>query len=116
MFSSRPERDVKTKTHFEQVPLAEVQEIVAKPNGWSWKETYQKTQRENDRTKLSDLVVATEAAMFTRLQELSNSTGHHNERRELEAATRSLLRIKTDKLGWPPVNEPSRGDRDTSRH
>jgi hypothetical protein len=116
VFSSRQERGVKTKTHFEQVPLAEVKEIVEKPNGSSWKETYQKTQRENDKTKLSDLVVATETAMFTRLQELSNSPGHHNERRELEAATRSLLRIKTDRLGWPPVNEPSRRDLDTMRH
>ena len=107
---------MKTQTHFEQVPLAEVKEIVEKSNGSSWRETYQKTQRENDQTRLSDLVAATEAAMFIRLQELSNSAGHHNERRELEAATRSLLRVKTDKLGWPPVNEPNRRDRDTTRH
>jgi hypothetical protein len=103
VFSGRQERDVKTKTYFEQVPLAVVKQIAQASNGTSWKETYQKTQRENDKAKLSGLVVATEAAMFARLQELSNSPEHRDERRELETATRSLLSIKTDKLCWPPV-------------
>jgi hypothetical protein len=47
------------------------------------------------------LVQAAEYAIVLRLQELENSTDHHEERVEMERAAADLLVIKTHKLGWP---------------
>lgn len=74
----------------------------------SWQESYRKLLAETDGEKLTELIHATEAAMFRRWQELANSTDHHEERSEMEVASAALLSIKTQKLGWPSFSsEPA---------
>ncbi len=70
----------------------------------SWKDLYLQTLLESDTDKLAELVHAAEYAIVLRLQELENSTDHHEERIEMKLATADLLVIKTCKLGWPPVH------------
>jgi hypothetical protein len=74
----------------------------------SWKELYHQALRESDEQKLTELVQAAEYAIVLRLQELENSTDHHEERAEMKRATADLLVIKTYKLGWPGVPTSSR--------
>ncbi|MFZ0584250.1 MAG: hypothetical protein WAN72_03850 [Candidatus Acidiferrales bacterium] len=69
----------------------------------SWKEPYHQALKESDEQKLTELVHAAEYAIVLRLQELENSTDHHEERAEMKLAAADLLVIKTYKLGWPPV-------------
>jgi 4-diphosphocytidyl-2C-methyl-D-erythritol kinase len=69
----------------------------------SWKEPYRQALEESDAHKLTTLVQAAEYAIVLRLQELENSTDHHEERIEMKLATADLLVIKTYKLGWPGV-------------
>ena len=66
----------------------------------SWKEPYLEALREPDKEKLTELVHATELAMF-RLQELAGSADHHEERTEIGVACENLLTLKTLLLGWP---------------
>lgn len=73
----------------------------------SWKEPYRRALKESDEQKLTELVQAAEYAMVLRLQELENSTDHHEERIEMKLAAADLLVIKTYKLGWPAVPTPS---------
>ena len=68
-----------------------------------WKELYRQTLKESDERKLTELVQAAEYAIVLRLQELENSTDHHEERAEMKCAAADLLAIKTYKLGWPAV-------------
>jgi hypothetical protein len=70
----------------------------------SWKEVYEKTRHETDQQKLGELVLAAEAAIFRRYQELASSANHHEERRSLKEATDDLLEMKVNQLGWPPVS------------
>ncbi|MGC2769470.1 MAG: hypothetical protein WB607_28490 [Candidatus Acidiferrum sp.] len=67
----------------------------------SWKVPFESMLTETDETKLTELVHATEAAMFRRWQELASSSDHHEERSEMDVASAALLSIKTHKLGWP---------------
>ncbi|MFZ3333579.1 MAG: hypothetical protein WA197_23270 [Candidatus Acidiferrales bacterium] len=76
----------------------------------SWKQPYQQALKESDEQKLTELVQAAEYAIVLRLQELENSTDHHEERVEMKLATADLLAIKTYKLGWPAVPCDSRSD------
>ena len=73
----------------------------------SWKEPYHQALTESDEQKLTELVQAAEYAIVLRLQELENSTDHHEEHMELKQAAADLLPIKTHKLGWPSVPVPS---------
>ncbi|MGA7919621.1 MAG: hypothetical protein WCA38_08095 [Candidatus Acidiferrales bacterium] len=67
----------------------------------SWQESYQLALTETDKDRLIELIHATEATMFRRWQELTNSPDHHEEGSEMEVASAALLRIKTHRLGWP---------------
>lgn len=69
-----------------------------------WKDLYLQTLLESDTDKLTELVHAAEYAIVLRLQELENSTDHHEERIQMKLATADLLAIKTHKLGWPAVS------------
>ena len=73
----------------------------------SWKEPYRQALKESDPQKLTELVHAAEYAILLRLQELENSTDHHEERAEMKRAAADLLVIKTHKLGWPGFPTPS---------
>jgi hypothetical protein len=81
----------------------------AMPNSL-WKEPYHQALKESDQQKLTALVHAAEYANVLRLQELENSTDHHEERAEMKRAAADLLAIKTHKLGWPAVPYDSRPD------
>ena len=70
----------------------------------SWKEVYEKTRQETDKQKLGELVLAAEAAIFRRYQEIAPSPNHHDERRSMKEATDDLLEMKVNQLGWPPVS------------
>ena len=71
----------------------------------SWKKPYHQALNESDEQKLTTLVHAAEYAIVLRLQELENSTDHHEERIEMKLATADLLVIKTYKLGWPSISD-----------
>ena len=70
----------------------------------SWKEVYEKTRHESDQQKLGELVLAAEAAIFRRYQEIAPSDNHHEERRSMKEATDDLLEMKVNQLGCPPVS------------
>jgi hypothetical protein len=68
-----------------------------------WREAYRKTRNDQDSTKLVEHVLETEGAIFVRLQELnpSQDRDHDRERAEIQEAVIDLLKIKTERLGWP---------------
>jgi len=57
--------------------------------------------KENDKEKLTELVHATEDAIFKRQQEIAGSGDHFDEQMELKACCEGLLSIQINKLGWP---------------
>jgi hypothetical protein len=67
----------------------------------SWKQIYLSLSRERDVKRLTEAVMAVEAAIYQRVQELNGSSDHSDERTEIEAANEELLKIKTQRLGWP---------------
>ena len=69
----------------------------------SWQELYLAALLEADQTKLTELVLAVEYAIFLRAQELANSYADNQERIEMDRAAEKLLIIKTEKLGWPGI-------------
>jgi len=68
-----------------------------------WKQTFEAALRNQDTEKLTDRIFQAEDAIFLRQQELASSSDHHEERKEMDAASADLLAIKIHKLGWPPV-------------
>jgi hypothetical protein len=66
-----------------------------------WREAYRRTRNDQDSTKLVEHVLEAEGAIFVRLQELKSSQDHNRERAEIEEAVSDLLKIKTERLGWP---------------
>jgi hypothetical protein len=71
----------------------------------SWRQLYLNVHREKGIERITQAVMAAEAAMFDRMQELCEASGHTEELNQLREATDELLVIKTQKLGWP---HPSR--------
>jgi hypothetical protein len=68
-----------------------------------WQKLYEAACVESDRGKLTDLVSRVEEALLQRVQELSHSADHSDERNAMAHAAENLLVIKTEKLGWPSV-------------
>jgi hypothetical protein len=66
-----------------------------------WREAYRKTRNDQDSTKLVEHLLETEGAIFVRLLELKSSQDHDRERAEIQEAVIGLLKIKTERLGWP---------------
>jgi hypothetical protein len=77
----------------------------------SWQELYLAALLEPDQTKLTELVLAVEEAMFHRAQELTNSYADNQERTAMDQAAEKLLSIKTERLGWPGFKQRN-SDRD----
>ena len=67
----------------------------------NWQEAYRRTLIEEDRARLLERVMEAEEAIYSRLLELDSSWHHQRERAEIEEAAIDLLKIKTEKLGWP---------------
>jgi hypothetical protein len=77
----------------------------------SWEELFKSTLIETDLEKLTALAGAAEAAIVRRRRELTNIQGCDQERAAMVAAAKAILKIKTDKLGWPsmqsaPIRNP----------
>jgi chromosome condensin MukBEF MukE localization factor len=70
-------------------------------NPLSWKEPFLLALEESDQRKLTELVRASERALFLRQMELNIFSECHEERSELSVAAVALLTIKTHKLSWP---------------
>jgi hypothetical protein len=67
----------------------------------SWRQLYLNAQREKGIDRIKTAVLAAEAAIFERCQEIGDLPDHTEERRQLAEATDELLIIKTQKLNWP---------------
>jgi hypothetical protein len=65
----------------------------------TWQKDYQDALIEVDRSKLGQRIEAAEAAINRRLQELSQNSNHHTERRVIEDALRSLRFLKKKESG-----------------
>jgi hypothetical protein len=66
-----------------------------------WQNEYQAALVELDRKKLPERVVASETAIFNRLQAISQSSDHQAERQAIEDALAALRVLKRDELGFP---------------
>jgi hypothetical protein len=67
-----------------------------------WRVIYADAIAENNPEKLWEKVAAAEAAIFERLQELTQDADSGDERSDLRLATKTLLALKTDTLKYPP--------------
>jgi hypothetical protein len=67
----------------------------------AWQGPYREALQETNEHKLVKLVGKVEDAIFQRLQELAVSGDA--EKRAIQAACDDLLRIKTERLGWPSL-------------
>ena len=66
-----------------------------------WLDLYKSCVSETNPDKLEKLIYQTEDAMFLRSQELSTEPHSSEEVRALKVAAQKLLKLKTEKLGWP---------------
>jgi hypothetical protein len=66
-----------------------------------WQNEYAAALVELDREKLPQRVAAAEAAIFNRLQAISQSTDHQAERQSIEDALAGLRVLKRENLGFP---------------
>jgi hypothetical protein len=67
----------------------------------TWQHEYQAAVVELDRQKLPERVVAAEAAIFKRLQQLSQDSDSNAERQVIEDALHSIRVLKRDELKYP---------------
>jgi hypothetical protein len=66
-----------------------------------WQHEFQAALLELDPEKLSKRVEAAEAAIYNRLQQISQNSDHHTERQVIEDAMASLRVLKRDELAFP---------------
>jgi hypothetical protein len=71
-------------------------------NRKTWKQHYYQLAIEH-RAQTEKNVHLIEEALFLRWQELAGDPNHHNERNEMKRASANLLRVKTQRLGWPSI-------------
>jgi hypothetical protein len=71
---------------------------------FSWQQPLLDAQSETDLQKLTSKVEAAETAIFLRVSALSKSSDGQQELESLHQAAQDLLRIKTERLKWPPVD------------
>ena len=67
----------------------------------NWRVAFKELQNESDRGKLQEKVTAVESAIFYRWQELEKFPPDETEMEEIRIASKELLRIKVEKLGFP---------------
>jgi hypothetical protein len=70
---------------------------------------YREALLETNREKLSERVEEAEAAIFERLQALSDAQEKQAERQAIQDAIRALRVIKRDRLNFPDWESGSRG-------
>jgi hypothetical protein len=69
----------------------------------AWQELYAGVMQERNEDRLLVRMGEAEHAIFQRLQVLAVSPDGDAEKRDLQAACDDLLRIKTERLGWPSL-------------
>ena len=67
----------------------------------SWRDVFTAAMAEKDPQKLNDKVAAAEAAIFERLQHLTQNSHSGEERLALREASEALLALKTEVLKFP---------------
>ena len=67
----------------------------------AWQHEYRAAMTDVDRDKLKERVEAAEAAIYRRLQHLSQNSDDFAERQVIEDALRGLRVLKRDELGFP---------------
>jgi hypothetical protein len=77
------------------------EEFMDNSNRSDWKPLLQRTVDETDKVKLRKLADELESAIFMRCQELQCGDDEEAERQAIKEATRTLLQIRVDKLGFP---------------
>lgn len=73
---------------------------------YAWSLTFSEALKEKDPQKLQKKVAAAEAAIFTRLQDLTQANGAETEIIALREASNTLLSLKTDVLRFPDWRQP----------
>lgn len=74
----------------------------AKAGGYvQWQALYDSCICETNLQRLEKLVFETEDAIFLRLRELATKPHLSDESQALKQAAQKLLKLKTEKLGWP---------------
>jgi hypothetical protein len=66
-----------------------------------WQNKYQGALLETDRETLKGRVEAAEAAIYERLQQISQNSHHDTERQAIEDALQDLRSLKKNELGFP---------------
>jgi hypothetical protein len=69
-----------------------------------WQNEYQAALLELDRQKLSERVAAAEAAIYKRLQAISQNSDHHAERQAIADALVGIRVLMKEKLEFPDWN------------
>lgn len=103
-----------SRTHFEQIPIEAVKEIAQRESNTEevvsdgvvakypeWQNLLLEALVELDTEKLKERVGAAEAAIFKRLQSISQATGHQEERQAIDDALISLRFLKRNFLNFP---------------
>jgi CheY-like chemotaxis protein len=75
-----------------------------------WRHIYEQMCGESDTNRVIELVARFEEAIFSRRQEIKDGAEHRTEWEAMQRATKDLLRIQTEILGWPTF-APESGDR-----
>jgi len=78
-----------------------------------WRHLYEQMCRESDTSRVTEFVAEFEEAIISRRQEIKDEAEHRAEWQAMMHATKDLLRIQTEILGWPAVVTiaPESGDR-----
>jgi hypothetical protein len=76
-------------------------DFMPEPRPLPWKAAAAKAAGELEVEKFRHDVLAAEAAIFFRLQELPDSVDNTEERGEINVVLAELLELKIRKLGWP---------------
>jgi hypothetical protein len=77
-----------------------------------WEGPLTEALAETDVNRLSAKVSAAEDAIFRRSRDIAPASDAQDERDAIQVALKDLLRIKTEKLGWPAIESGGSGGKD----
>ena len=73
------------------------------PNSNQWRKLYEQIRNESNPATVIALLEQLEGVMFDRYGEIASGHADQEESAEMAAASKELLRIKTNTLGWPGI-------------
>ena len=68
-----------------------------------WEGPLRQAREETNHKTLLELLSEAELAIYRRLQEIAGTPYGYQEKQALQAACDELLRIRTERLGWPSL-------------